>query len=360
MNNNLYKARSISIIKVAGLVIITAGVIYAKEIIAPFLIALFISIITAQPILWLEKRKVPRVVAVILALIGVLAIFFGIGYLLGNALTSFIKNAPVYEASLKVITDSFINFLNNNGFDVSRDVFPDIFDPTKIFRFTIQAANGLVKIVGSAFLVFLTILFMLLELSSIAAKVKAVFTAPKESYHYITKIIDSIRRYLAIKTLLCIVTAIILYIVLSIIGLRYAIIWAMIAGLLSYIPHLGSIIAAIPVLLFSLIQLGPQGALWTLISFLVVTNILNNFVEPKIMGRGLSLSTLVVFLSLLFWGFVLGTVGLFLSVPLTTTLKIILEQNERTRWIAILLGTHKDAKVQKPLSPLKLPVFPKE
>jgi predicted PurR-regulated permease PerM len=188
---------------------------------------------------------------------------------------------------------------------------------------------------------------MLLELSSISAKVRAVFTRPKESYSYIRKIIDSIRRYLAIKTILCTFTGIIIFIILSIIGLRYAILWALIAGLLSYIPHIGSIIAAIPILLFSLIQLGPQGALWTLISFLVVSNILNNFVEPKLMGRGLSLSTLVVFISLIFWGFVLGTVGLFLSVPLTTTIKIVLEQNEKTRWIAILLGTYKDVNIPR-------------
>jgi AI-2 transport protein TqsA len=346
MNNYLSKGKSISLIKIASLIIILAGVIYAKEIIAPFLVALFISIISAQPILWLERKRVPRVVAIIIALILILSVFFGTGYLIGNALSSFTKNAPLYEASMKTITDSFINFLNNNGFSVSRDQFPDIFDPSQIFHFTIQAANKLAKVVGNTFLVFLTILFMLFEISSISAKVRAVFTGPKESYSYITKIIDSIRRYLAIKTILCITTGVILFIILSIIGLKYAILWALIAGLLSYIPHIGSIIAAIPVLLFALVQLGPQGALWTLLSFLVVSNILNNFVEPKIMGRGLSLSTLVVFISLIFWGFVLGTVGLFLSVPLTTTIKIVLEQDEKTRWIAILLGTPKDAKDQ--------------
>jgi AI-2 transport protein TqsA len=186
-----------------------------------------------------------------------------------------------------------------------------------------------------------------LELSSISDKIRAVFIGPAESYNYIRKIIDSIRRYLAIKTILCIVTAIVLYIAMSVIGLNYAILWALVAGLMSYIPHIGSIIAAIPILVFALIQLGPRGAVWTLISFLAITNILNNFIEPKIMGRGLSLSTLVVFISLIFWGFVLGTVGMFLSVPLTTTIKIVLEQNEKTRWIAILLGTHKDAKIFK-------------
>jgi predicted PurR-regulated permease PerM len=113
---------------------------------------------------------------------------------------------------------------------------------------------------------------------------------------------------------------------------------------MNYIPNIGSIIAAIPAVLLALVQLGLGGAIWTLGSFMLVNNILGNFVEPRIMGKGLGLSTLVVFLSLLFWGFILGMVGMFLSVPITMTIKIILEQNEKTKWLAILLGTPTEAK----------------
>ena len=113
---------------------------------------------------------------------------------------------------------------------------------------------------------------------------------------------------------------------------------------MNYIPNIGSIIAAVPAVLFALIQLGLGGAIWTLASFMVVNNVLGNFIEPRIMGKGLGLSTLVVFLSLLFWGFIFGTVGMFLSVPFTMTIKIILEQNEKTKWIALLLGTPSEAE----------------
>ncbi len=129
-----------------------------------------------------------------------------------------------------------------------------------------------------------------------------------------------------------------------IIGVDYPLLWALIAGLLNYIPNIGSIIATIPTALFALIQLGLGGALWTLVATMLIHNVLGNFVEPRIMGKGLGLSTLVVFLSLLFWGFTLGMVGMVLSAPLTMTIKIILEQNEKTRWLAILLGTPSDAK----------------
>jgi AI-2 transport protein TqsA len=348
MNNNIPDRQSLTLLKVAAFVIIIAGMVLAKSIISPFLIALFISIICAQPIFWLEKRRVPRGLAVIIVLIGILAIFFGFGYLIGGAISSFTSNAPDYEASLITITDSFVNFLNSHGIVVTKDQLPKMFDTAKIFNLTVQAVNQLVNMMGSAFLVFLTILFMLLELSSIPDKIRAVFKGPEESLDYLTTIMTSIRHYLGIKTIISIVTSILIYIALSIIGLDYAILWAIIAGLLNYIPNIGSIIAAVPALLFALVQLGLGSAVWTLVSFMAVNNILGNFIEPRIMGRGLGLSALVVFMSLIFWGFVLGTVGMFLSVPLTITIKIILEQNEKTRWIAILLGTPKDAEITQP------------
>jgi predicted PurR-regulated permease PerM len=345
MNKSLTDGQSLTLLKVAAFVIIVAGMILAKSIISPFLIALFIAIICAQPIFWLEKKRVPKGLAVLVVLIGILAIFFGFGYLIGGAISSFTSNAPDYEASLRTITDSFVNFLNSHGIKVSEDQLPKMFDTAKIFNLTVQAVNELVNMMGNAFLVFLTILFMLLELSSIPDKIRAVFKGPEESLEYLTTIMTSIRHYLGIKTIISIVTSILIYIALSIIGLDYAILWAIIAGLLNYIPNIGSIIAAVPALLFALVQLGLGSAVWTLVSFMAVNNILGNFIEPRIMGRGLGLSTLVVFMSLIFWGFVLGTVGMFLSVPLTITIKIILEQNEKTRWIAILLGTPKDAEI---------------
>jgi len=330
--------------KIAAFIIIIAGMIFAKSIIAPFLMALFISIICAQPIYWLEKKKVPKGLAVLIVLIGILSVFFGLGYLIGGAISSFTSDIQKYEAGLNSIIDTFIQFLNNHRIKVTKEEFPNLLDPTRVLNFTVMAINELVNMLGNTFLVFLTILFMLLELSSIPEKIRAVFKGPAESLDYLEKIIYNIRHYLGIKTIISIVTSILIFIALTIIGLDYAILWALIAGLMNYIPNIGSIIAAIPALVFALLQLGIGSAVWTLISFMAVNNILGNFIEPRIMGKGLGLSTLVVFMSLIFWGFVLGTVGMFLSVPLTTSIKIALEQNENTRWIAILLGTPADTR----------------
>ncbi len=344
MRKNIPNDPSLTVLKIAAFIIIIAGIMFAKSILIPFLLALFISIIFAQPIYWLEKKKIPGWLAIVIMLIAILALFLGFGYLAGGAISSFTSNAPKYEASLKEISDTFIQHLNDRGITIADDQYTKLLEPSSILNFTVHAVHELVNITGNFFLIFLIILFMFMELTSIPYKMSEIYHGPKESLEYLAKIITSIRHYLAIKTIISIVTSILIYIALSIIGLDYAILWALTAGLMSYIPHIGSILAGVPALLFALVQLGTGGALWTLASYVAVNNVIGNFIEPKIMGRGLGLSPLVVFLSLIFWGFILGTVGMFLSVPLTISIKIVLEQSDDTRWIAILLGGQKDAK----------------
>jgi len=333
------------IIKLAAFIIIITGVIYAKSIIAPFVLALFISIICAQPISWLEKKGIPKWLALITVLLGLILLFSGFSILIGGTVSSFSSNVSKYESTLTTIINSFIQFLNEHGLNIQKDQVSQLIQPGKILEFTASALNELFKMVGSTFLIFLIIFFILSEFRSFSVKAKAILIGSDESITYFSTIIQNIRHYLGIKTLFCLSTGILIYIALLIIGVNYPLLWALIAFLMSYIPNIGSIIAAIPAVLFALVQLGFGGALWTLGSFMLVHNVLGNFIEPRVMGKGLGLSTLVVFLSLLFWGFILGPVGMFLSVPITMSIKIFLEHNEKTRWIAILLGTTTEAKI---------------
>ena len=196
---------------------------------------------------------------------------------------------------------------------------------------------------GNTFTILFLTLFLLIELETIPLKLDAI-ASNKESFAYLEGIGKSIRHYLSIKTITSALTGLLIWISLELIGVDYAIIWAVIAFLLNFIPNIGSIIAAAPAILFALVQLGWSGAAWTIVVFLIANTVIGNVVEPKMMGKGLGLSTFVVFLSLIFWGFLLGSVGMFLSVPLTMALKIAFEQNPETRWAAILLGTEEDAK----------------
>jgi len=271
-------------------------------------------------------------------------VVIGFGQLIGSSLSSFSENAPEYEENLQEIGIAVFQFAENKGINISPDEMMKLFDPSKVMKITAGFLGQLGGLMGNAFTIFFLVLFLLMELDSFPIKAKAIVKGSTASLAFLNTIGNSIRHYLSIKTMTSLLTGVLIWISLAIIGVDYAIIWALIAFLLNYIPNIGSIIAAIPAILFSIIQLGFGGVIWTIIVFAAVNLIIGNIVEPKMMGKGMGLSTFVVFVSLLFWGFILGSVGMFLSVPLTMAIKIMLEQDAKTASIAIFLGTQGEAQ----------------
>ena len=343
-NNNSNTKQHSAVIIIASFVIILAGVMYSESMITQILMALFISIICAQPISWLQKKKVPQGIAVTIVFVGITVVVIGFGQLIGSSLSSFSENAPKYEENLQEIGIAVFQFAENKGINISPDEMMKLFDPSKVMKITAGFLGQLGGLMGNAFTIFFLVLFLLMELDSFPIKAKAIVKGSTASLAFLNTIGNSIRHYLSIKTMTSLLTGVLIWISLAIIGVDYAIIWALIAFLLNYIPNIGSIIAAIPAILFSIIQLGFGGVIWTIIVFAAVNLIIGNIVEPKMMGKGMGLSTFVVFVSLLFWGFILGSVGMFLSVPLTMAIKIMLEQDAKTASIAIFLGTQGEAQ----------------
>lgn len=332
-------------LNVAAFIIIIAGMIYAAPLINSLLLALFISIICAQPIQWLYKKGVPQALAILIVFIGIIATFFILGEMISKSLSSFSQNAPLYEQNLIEMGTGFTKFFEKSGIDISNDKMAELLNPGKVMGVTAGVLSQLGGFMSNTLTIIFLVLFMLMEVDSVGVKIKAVAKNQSNSFTYLNVIGTSIRHYLSIKTLTSLITGVLIWIGLKIIGLDYAILWALIAFLLNYIPTFGSIIAAMPAILFSLIQLKFGGVIETLIVFAAVNVIIGNVVEPRMMGVGLGLSTFVVFFSLLFWGFVLGTIGMFLSVPLTMAIKIMLEQNPRTKGLAIFLGTQQEAQI---------------
>jgi len=344
MNSIKYNnVRTSAVVNIAAILIIIAAAMAARSIITPFLMAIFFSIIMAQPIYWLEKHKIPQGVGIFLVFGLVLLVVFGFGGIISESFSTFSQDAPAYGAKLNDMGLGLIGYLNDHGFNISKDQLTSLLDPSKIMSYTAGILSELGSLMGNMALIVFTVIFLLLELNSFNLKVKAIVKGNVNSIAYLTRIGKSIRHYLAIKTMVSLLTGLLVYIGLLIVGIDYAILWALIAFLLNYIPNFGSIIAGIPAVLFALVQLGPTGFFWAAIVYVVVNMTIGNIVEPKMMGHGMGLSTLIVFISLIFWGFVLGTVGMFLSVPLTMTLKIMFEQNKRMNWMAIILGTQDDA-----------------
>jgi len=181
--------------------------------------------------------------------------------------------------------------------------------------------------------------FILLEAADVPKKLQMVLKNPERSLSTIDKFSKNAKRYLVIKTLISAAVGLVIWLWLSILGVDYPVLWGTLSFLLNYVPTIGAILAALPVALLALVQLGVGSALLTILGFAVVHIVVGNLIEPKLTGKGLSLSTLVVFLSLVFWGWVLGPVGMILSVPMTSLVKIALESYEETRGLAFMLGS---------------------
>ena len=344
MNENARSEVRSTMISLAAFVVVIAGVMASASIITPFLLSLFIAIIFLQPVVWLNKRGVNHTLAVIVVIIFIIAIFVGVGAVLGNSINSFAQDAPVYASKLRNIGHSLIEELRARGLQVADFDMEGNLDPAEVLNYTANILTEFGAIMSNAFLIFFIVLFLMLERTSISLKAEVIARNYKNNLSIMTSIIESIRTYLGLKTIISLATGLFIWLWLWVFGIEYAILWGMVAFLLNYIPNIGSIIAMIPAVLFALVQSGWAGAGWATLGFITVNMIVGNVVEPRVMGKEMGLSTLIVFLSLIFWGFVLGTVGMFLAVPLTMTFKIILDQKPRSKWLSILLGTDEHAR----------------
>lgn len=332
------------LITIAAFVVVVAGMGAAKAIIVPFLLAAFIAIIIAPPLFWLKGKGLPTWLSLLVVIVGVFIIVSIVTAFVGSSVKAFTQDLPVYEEKLKLQTTVLKTWLDGLGVDTSDFALDSVFDPGNVMKFFASLLNSLGSVLTNGFLILMTVIFMLLEASSMPAKLNVAFGGPGERMVNFDHFIDNVKQYMVIKSLISLATGILVAILLTIIGVDYPLIWGLLAFAFNYIPNIGSIIAAVPAVLLALIQLGPGRAIITACVFLAINVLMGNAIEPRFMGRGLGLSTLVVFLSLIFWGWILGPVGMLLSVPLTITAKMALDSREETKWLAVLLGPEVKGK----------------
>ena len=322
----------------AALIVITAGLKAAESLAVPFLLAAFIATIAATPMFWLERHRVPGGLAIGLVIAAMVVIVMGVGALVAQSASAFTEKLPFYQERLTALLTAAITWLQGYGIELSRELLVENFNPGAALAMAGTTLAGLGGVLSNSFLIILTVIFILAEASSFPRKLRDLLKDADRSMPYFVKFAENVNRYIAIKTSVSMVTGLVITVYLTVLGVDFPILWGLLAFLLNFVPAIGSIIAAIPAVLLALVQLGPGYALLTAAGYAAVNIGMGNVVEPRFMGRGLGLSTLVVFLSLVFWGWVLGPVGMLLSVPLTMTAKIALEANPSTTWLAHLLG----------------------
>lgn len=371
----------------AACVVIVMGLRLGATVLLPLVLASFLAILSLPLMLFLLKRGVPRWLATLLTVLAVMAVVTAFIFLAGMSASELQRTIGPQSAALDSSAagvgqfsdpvsgnaageptadgqvrepaetdlvarlverrDQAVDWIANVQEEWNLPFAPvdaeaairDLVNPIWIVDFVSGAVGRAAQVVATAFVVFLVMAFMLIEATVLPDKLRLAFgVAPGEGYRPV-HIVKEIRTYLAIKSGASATTGLLIGVFTHVMGLDFPILLGVTAFLLNYVPTVGSIVAAIPAVVLSLLLDGSLGHLVAVAAgYVFVNTLIGNIVEPNLMGRSLGISTLAVVLSLLFWGWVWGPLGALLSVPLTAVVKIWLENTPDLNWAAILLG----------------------
>lgn len=333
------------LIAVAAIMIIIAGLRAARPVLVPLALAVFL-VVTSLPILReLRRQRVPGVVAVPLVLLLIVGVLIGVGAIALNSIMQIQDALPHYLVRATELYENVLAWLGEHRIIAPQAAAEIMVTPPRLMELATGAVRGFAGFTSFVVLVALIMLFLLAEAGGMPGKLRAAMGRKDADLGRYGRVMAEIQRYLAIKTATSMATGLLLGLWTFGVGLDFALFWGLTAFLLNYIPTIGSLVAAVPAILLALVQLGPSGAMLTTTGYLVVNMGIGNLLEPAVMGKRLDVSPLVVLLSLLFWGWVWGPVGMLLSLPLTMVLKILMENTPDLAWVAVLMGPARDERV---------------
>ncbi len=341
-------------LSLAALVIIIGGMKAGSSLLVPLLLAFFIAVVCTSPVQWLHRLGLSMRLAVLLTLMVLLGLASLLGLLVVNSFSTFVDSLPDIELRLYEAYESLLNTLSSLGLAIDPEQLNTLFDNQSITSWMPAILGEIGNLFMQSIVVSLLVVFMLFETLHFRDKVSLALENPAPSLKRFSEFSRTFKRYLAVKTIISLATAVLVWISCLAVGVEFPLLWAVLAFALNFIPNIGSAIAAVPPVLLLLVS--QDSGLWQafLLSmcYLGINFVLGNLVEPRLMGRALGLSTLIAFLSLVVWGWVFGAAGMLLSVLLTMTLKIALDSHPQTRWMAHLLGpgAYLEDSVENPLS----------
>ena len=332
----------------ACLVVVIAGLRAASSLMLPLLVAVFLAILSVPPMRRLQNLGVPTAPAIAIVVILAFGVVTLVTAVIGTSVRQFQDALPFYRSRLNDILNDGIRWLQDRGLEIETRALSDLVDTGFLLELVGDTAAGLLAVMSNLLLVVLMLIFMLFEANNLPGKLRLALSDPNADLSQFSGSAERVQKYLSIKTLTSLATGVLVTILTAAIGLDFPLLWGLVAFLFNFVPSIGSVIAAVPAVLLALVQFGVGQALLVTIGYLAINMAIGNAIEPRLMGRKLGLSTLVVFLSMVFWGWVWGPVGMLLSVPLTVIIKIALEHSDDFHWVAVLLGPGGDEPLPAP------------
>jgi predicted PurR-regulated permease PerM len=325
------------------LVAIALGVVLylARSIVLPFLVALFLAYLLDPLVRFLTRLRVPLLLAVCLALLGTFVLLALMGTLFYASAQSFVKEYPAYEPKLRELVTTVTSRLEITPPDWQMADLGKKLASATVAKAVLSSLGSFITFLGRLLLVFLFTVFILLGQQSLPMRIRRAFG--EEEAHRIIQLLERITRqtqtYLGAKALISLVTGILVNLVLILLEVDFAVLWGALAFMLNFIPHVGSPIAAIPPILVAVLKFDTLlPAVWVAVSLIAINVVLGGLIEPRLMGQRLNLSPLLVILSLFFWGWLWGIVGMVLAVPIMATIKIICENIPPLHFVSTLMS----------------------
>ncbi len=334
-----------SLLVFAAIVIILAGAKQAGHLLQPFLLAVFIAVVCSAPINKLKGRGVPGWLASLLVGAAMLLIIGLVFALIGGAADDFTAAMPGYQEQFRELVSSWSSRLEGLGIKLSREGLATVLDAEAAMGYFGGFLGGLGDMLGNFMLILFTVIFILADVPSLPHKLTAMSRGRDNAYvEPARQLLLSMNGYLRTKAQVSALTGILVWIGLTLLDVPFAALWSFLAFVLNFIPNIGSIIAAAPPVLLSLLE-GSALLTGSLVAlYLAINTLVGNVIEPRWMGQAVGLSTLAVFVSLVFWGYMFGAVGMLLSVPLTMVVKFLAMQNPGSAWFGILLSSWPPAE----------------
>ncbi len=333
---------------VACTVIVIAGLKAASGFIVPILTAAFIALLCLPVSRRLQRWGLSATISTFAVVIGVVLLLVILSAVVADSVSDLSESLGSYQSRADGLLKTGTAWLEKMGVDASEIQLSEIIDTKALTGFASSTLQGILAALSNLFLILLIMIFLLFEMIGLPDKLKRALGGPEADISDYTRVTGQLYEYLHIKTALSIVTGVFVGFFTGIAGLDFPVLWGLIAFLFNFVPNVGSIIAAIPAILLALVTGGLGSAALVAGGYLAINTVIGNIIEPRVMGRRLGLSPAIVILSLFFWNWVLGPVGMLLSLPLTMIVKFFLEHSADYQGLAVMLGPADDPAEARP------------
>ncbi len=343
-----------AVVTLACLFVVLTGLKIAANVLVPIVYAFFLAVLSYPMVRWLRRHRVPAGLALGITMLVNLSALAGLITVGVRLLISFWADLPRYLRGLQMYSNEAAAWVEAKGVAGAKATVSGLFDWNNLISWATQqdvmsnlgslgisTFGTLATFLASLIMVIIVMMFILMEAHGTQSRLQAVSLSGGPDLSGLMRSADDIQKYLGVKTLISALTGLMAGFWCWFFDLHYPLLWALLAFLFNYIPAVGSTAASVPAIVEALVQHGPGTAIFVALGYGGINFFLDNFVQPTMLGNRFGISPLVVILSVIFWGWLWGPLGMFLAVPLTMVLKVLLDNNAEFHWISVAMAKKK-------------------